>query len=728
MAKKKVNMKKRMTVLYKLCVFFMLLLLVRTGYLQIVRGPELKQEAIAQQTRDSLVSSARGTIYDRNHKVLAQSASTNMVCVIPVTIQDEGNAEAVSKALSEILEMDYDTVYQKTQKNSYYEIVKRRVESDKADAIRALGLPGIRLDDDTKRYYPNGNLASHVIGFTGNDNQGLWGLEMVYDNVLAGVSGRIITAKSADGSDMPYEYEQYMDPVEGSDLVLTIDETIQHFTEKHLETAVAETNVQGGAAAIVMDPKTGEILAMTTKPDYDLNKPMTLTNEALLSSLEGLEGDAYDEAYKKALEKLWRNKAVVDTYEPGSTFKAVVASMALEENAVGLNDGFVCNGSKTILGVNIGCSNRNGHGAQTFVEGVQNSCNPVFMEVGERIGVKKFREYYKTFGFGKTTGFELPGEAEGIFFTEEKMKTLELATSSFGQGFNVTPLQMITAISAIANGGYLMKPYIVKQVNDANGNATRTTEPTVVRQVISAETSRTMCDILESVVSKGGGKNAYVKGYRVAGKTGTSEKQPRGNNKYVASFVGFAPADDPKIACIVILDDPIGEYYGSLIAAPVVGRIMEDSLRYMGVEREYSAEEEADADVNMPNVVGKSISEAQQTLINAGLKYHVVGTAEGEVKNQMPHAGTAVRKDAICILYTEKNAAENKVLVPDVTGLSVSDVNHILANSNLNFMISGAGNLNAVGILRSMRQEPAAGTEVPEGTVVNVEFRYTGSD
>ncbi len=727
MAKKKVNMKKRMANLYRICMALMLLLLLRTGYLQIVRGPALKEEAIAQQTRDSLVSSARGTIYDRNQKVLAQSASTNMVCVIPVTIQAEENAEEVSKALSEILEMDYDTIYQKTQKNSYYEIVKRRVEADKVEKIRALDLAGIRLDDDTKRYYPNGNLASHVIGFTGNDNQGLWGLEMVYDNVLAGVAGRIITAKSANGSDMPYEYEQYMDPVAGSDLVLTIDETIQHFAEKHLETALAETQAQGGAAAIVMDPKTGEILAMTTKPDYDLNQPMTLTNEALLASLEGLEGEEYDKGYTKALEKLWRNKAVVDTYEPGSTFKTIVASMALEENVVGLHDSFVCTGSKTVSGVPIGCSNRNGHGVQSFVEGVQNSCNPVFMEVGERVGAKTFREYYKRFGFGKTTGFELPGEAEGIFFTEEKLRTLELATSSFGQGFNVTPLQMITAVSAIANGGYLMKPYIVKEIRDANGNATKTTEPTVVRQVISSETSKTMCEILEGVVSKGGGKNAYVKGYRVAGKTGTSEKQPRGNGKYIASFVGFAPADDPKIACIVLLDEPVGEYYGSIVAAPVVGKILDDSLRYMGVERQYNADEAADVNVSMPNIAGKTIGDAKAALLEAGLRYHIIGAEEGTVKKQMPRAGTAVRKDAIGILYTEENAAETNVTVPDVTGLPVSDVNYYLANANLNFMISGAVNPNVTGVLRSVRQEPLAGTEVPAGTVVNVEFRYAGS-
>ncbi|MDD6308607.1 MAG: penicillin-binding transpeptidase domain-containing protein [Clostridia bacterium] len=728
MAKPKVNMKKRIIFLYGVFVVLIVALVIRTGYLQFISGGKLKREAIEQQTRDSIVSSSRGTIYDRNYKVLAQSASTNMVCVVPVTIRKNGNAEEISKALSEILEIEYDTVYKKTQKNSYYEIVKRRVETDKADKIRALNLEGIRLDDDTKRYYPNGSLAAHVIGFTGDDNQGLGGIEKVYDHVLGGVAGRIISAKSADGSDMPYEYEQYMDPVQGSDIVLTIDETIQHFTEKHLETAVAETQVQAGAAAIVMNPKTGEILAMATKPDYDLNQPMTLTDEAVLASLEGMSEEEYNKAYTEQLYKLWRNKAVVDTYEPGSTFKTIVASMALEENVVQLNDSFVCNGSKTVSGINISCANRLGHGVQTFVKGVHNSCNPVFMEVGERIGVQKFREYYKSFGFGATTGFELPGEAEGIFFAEGQMKALELATSSFGQGFNVTPLQMITAVSAIANGGYLMKPYIVKQINDENGNVTKVTEPTVVRQVISSETSRTMCSILEGVVSEGGGKNAYIKGYRLAGKTGTSEKQPRGCGKYVASFIGFAPADDPQLVCIVILDDPIGEYYGSMIAAPVVGRIMEDSLRYLGVERQYSAEEEAETNVSVPNVVGLTMEKAQETLVGAGLKYHLEGEATGEIKKQTPRAGTAVRSGAICTLYTDENVEEKKVVVPDVVALPLADVNTILANSGLNFMISGVGKHDAQGILRSVRQEPAAGTEVSEGTVVNVEFRFASSD
>ena len=499
-----VNIKKRMVFVYGLLLSAMVVLLLRTAYWQFIKGPSLKQEAIEQQTRDSIVSSERGTIYDRNMKVLAQSASTNMVCVVPVTIKEEGNAEEVARALSDILELDYDTVYKKTQKNSYYEIVKRRVEAEEVEKIRALGLPGIRLDDDTKRYYPNGSLASHVIGFTGDDNQGLWGLESVYDKVLAGRAGRIITAKSANGSDMPYAYEQYMDPVAGNDLLLTIDETIQHFVEKHLETAVAETNVQNGAAAIVMNPKTGEILAMATKPDYDLNQPMTL-DAGIMESLSALSGEEYQTAYSKELNKLWRNKAVVDTYEPGSTFKSVVAATALEENVVGRNEGFYCSGSHTVSGVKINCHKTIGHGAQSFEEGVHNSCNPVFMEIGARIGWDTFYKYYKNFGFGETTGFDLPGEAEGIFFTPENRHALELATSSFGQGFNVTMIQEIAAFCSLINGGNYYEPHLVDKITDSNGAVVENIEPRVLKQVVSESTSEKIRQYCRAVVMPEGG-------------------------------------------------------------------------------------------------------------------------------------------------------------------------------------------------------------------------------
>lgn len=724
MGKKKVNIQKRMLGFYLMFAAIIVLLVIRTGYLTIISGPALRAEAEEQQTRDSLVSPKRGTIYDRNRKVLAQSASAEMVCVVPVEIKEANNAEEVASALSEILGLEYDEVYAKTQKNSYYEIVKKKVEEEDAEKIRALNIKGIRLDEDTKRYYPGGTFASHIIGFTGDDNQGLGGVELVCDNELKGVSGRIRTAKNANGLDMPYEYEQYEDPIAGSDVVLCIDEVIQHFTEKHLEDARIENAAIDGAAAIVMNPKTGEILAMVTKPDYDLNSPMTIKDETVKEEIKDLEGEEYKKRLSEELNKIWRNKAVVDTYEPGSTFKALVAAAALDEGTSSFASTFYCKGSKAVSGWQIRCHKTSGHGSQNFVEAVYNSCNPAFIEIGLSLGVENFSKYFRAFGFAEKTGFDLPGEAVGSYHKEADMKTIDLATSSFGQSFTVTPIQMITALSVVANGGYLMKPYVVKQVIDAEGNITKNTEPTVIRQVISEETSRKMREVLEGVVSEGGGKNAYVAGYRVAGKTGTSEKLPRGSRQYVASFLGFAPADNPQIAVIVLLDNPKGGvYYGGMIAAPVVGKIIEDSLRYMGVEPQYTDEEMRDADVIMPETRGKTVNEAKMLINEKGLKYQIIGDGE-TVVDQTPKPGMGLSKGSVGILYTKEQTGQLMVTVPDLSNMSISDCNYTLANASLNFKISGPGKADYSGGAYAKSQNPAPGTEVPAGTVVYVEFRH----
>ena len=720
---KKANTKKRILAFYGIFLVLIFLLLGRTAYLQVVKGPWLKNAAEEQQTRDSIVSPKRGTIYDRNRKVLAQSASAEMVCIVPVEIKKAGNAEEVSGRLSEILGMDYNKIYEKTQKNSYYEIIKKKVEKDVADQIRDLDLVGIRLDEDTKRYYPGGSFASHVIGFTGADNQGLSGVELACDAELKGVSGRIKSAKNANGTDMPYEYEQYLDATDGSDVVLCIDEVIQHFVENHLETARINNQIADGAAAIVMNPKTGEILAMATKPDFDLNSPFEITNEAVKSELSALSGEEYDKKLSEELNKIWRNKAVVDTYEPGSTFKAVTASAALEEGTSKLSDSFFCSGVKHVADWDIRCHKVGGHGAEDFIHAVYNSCNPAFIEIGLGLGVKNFTKYFEAFGLTEKTGFDLPGEAVGSSYNAKNMKTIDLATSSFGQGFTITPLQMINAMSAVANGGYLMKPYIIKQVIGANGNVLKNIEPTVIRQVISEETSKTMRTILEGVVSQGGGKNAYVSGYRIAGKTGTSEKLPRGSHQYIASFVGFAPADDPKIACLVLLDNPTGnEYYGGMIAAPVVGSIIEDTLRYLGVEPQYSEDEKEYNDVSMPELRGKTISEAQSIISQSGLKYHVIGDGD-TVVDQTPKPGIGLRAGSVAALYTREGTSQT-VTVPDLTGLNAVDCNLALAGCGLNFKISGPGKADAANNARAVKQEPAPGSEVESGTIVYVEFRY----
>ncbi len=723
MAKHKANIKKRMFYLYIGFIVLAVALLVRTGYWQIVRGSWLKDEAEQQQMRDSVVTPKRGNIYDRNMNILAQSASAYKVCVEPKLIAEEENAEEVAGKLSEILGIEYDAVYEKTQKNSYYEIVAKKVEQAEADKIRELNLPGIRLDEDTKRYYPGGTLASHVIGFTGDDNQGLLGVELLMDSELSGVEGRVKTAKSADGSEMPYEYEQYIDPIDGKDVVLSIDEVIQHFVEKHIENARLNNLAINGAVAIVMEPNTGEILAMTKKPDFDLNSPFTLVTDELAPKEE--ESEKPD--LSTQLNKMWKNKAVVDTYEPGSTFKAVVAAIAIEENIVSLNDTFVCNGSTKVADRSIRCHNVNGHGVQTFPEAVQNSCNCAFIEIGQRIGKDIFLKYFRAFGFGQSTNFDLPGEATGIYYNESNMTTIDLATNSFGQNFTATPLQMITAFSAIANGGELVTPHIVKQVLNADGSVAEEKETNLVRRVISEKTSKTLRGIMEQVVSVGGGKNAYLKGFRVAGKTGTSEKLPRGNGEYIASFIGYAPAEDPQVVVLVMLDTPTaGEYYGGTIAAPVAGKILEDTLKYLGVEPKYSPEDQTTLEKEMINVQNLNLADAQKALQNAGFTYSVVGGGS-KVISQMPKAGTHISSSAVCILYTEKTE-DSKVIVPDVTQRSVSDCNYILVNSGLNFKISGPGKMGSNIVSISIHQEPAAGTEVPAGTVVNVEFRSGSSD
>ncbi len=727
MAKIKVNVNRRMRAFCAVFIFFMALLLLRTAYLQIFRGGQLRDAAEAQQTRDSMITPERGTIYDRNRKVLAQSASAEMVCIEPIVIKKKGNAAEVAQKLSEILKIDYEEIYKKTQKNSYYEIIKKKVEKEVSDKIRALGLAGVRLDEDTKRYYPGGELASHVIGFTGADNQGLGGIEMVYDSDLKGTPGRIRTAKNANGMDMPFESEQYLEAEAGSDVVLTIDEVIQHFVEKHLETAWLDNKVEDGAAAIVMNPNTGEILAMATKPGYDLNAPMQIASEDVLEYLKGFEGEEYDTKYSEELNRMWRNKAVVDTYEPGSTFKAIVASAALEENSSSLNDGFFCSGSAHVTDWDIRCHKAGGHGAENFVQAVYNSCNPAFIEIGLKLGVKNFTKYFSAFGFTEKTGFELPGEAVGSHYTADNMTTIDLAVNSFGQSFTITPLQMISAMSAIANGGHLMKPYIVKQICDKNGNVIKNVDPQEVRQVISESTSQTMCGILEGVVSEGGGRNAYVPGFRIAGKTGTSEKVPRGCGEYIASFVGFAPADNPQIAVLVLLDNPRGnEYYGGMIAAPVVGNIVNDTLRYLGVQPQYTQEEMTQSDILMPGVVGMSVEDAKKAITGASLKYQIIG--EGEtIIDQTPKAGVGLSSGAVGILYTVEGAL-TEVTVPDLTGMSSVDCNIALANCGLNFNVSGPGKTDTAGYALASSQEPAPGSVVPAGTIVNVQFRHTSAE
>lgn len=717
-------------------VFLFCALMVRVAWLQIVRGEELSLAAREQQTSDNVITPERGLIYDRNMKIIANNLSVETISITPKNVREntKQSAEEIARNMAEILDLEYESVLKRINRESNFEYIKRKVEKDEADALREYvnkySIEGVKFSEDTKRYYPYGNFASQVIGFVGNDNNGLEGIEMVYDEQLKGVPGRIVSANLTAGLELPDNYESYYEAKPGNSVVLTIDETIQHFAEKHLENARIENSLEEGAAAIVMNVKTGEILAMATKPDYDLNQPFEITPAVeekypdIKKELETLSGAEYSAKLTEVTQFLRRNKAVVDSYEPGSTFKIAVASMALEENAVGLNDHFYCGGSIKVADRRISCANRNGHGAQTFVQGVQNSCNPVFIEVGARVGRERFIKYLEGFGFRDKTGIELPGETNGIFHEVSNFKEIDLATSSFGQSFNVTPLQMVTMVSAVANGGKLMKPHLVKKLVDENQNVIEEIKPTVVRQVISEETSKTMCGILESVVSVGGGKNAYLAGFRIAGKTGTSEKQPRGNGKYVASFVGFAPADDPEIVCLVILDQPpVGStYYGGLIAAPVVKNILEESLQYLGVEPEYTQEELAMIDITVPDVTGMSRKEAEAELKKVGVNIAFRGQGD-VVLDQVPKPYSKLAKNSKVVAYTDGEEIQKSVTIPDVVGCSASEANKGITNAGLNVRIKGLSNVTGIAICSS--QSPAAGTVVEPGTIVTLDFKYS---
>lgn len=718
--------KKRIISAFAVVVFLFIGLIGRLSYIMIVKGEDYTKQAIEQQTRDRLITPKRGTIYDRNKKPLAVSASVETVSISPVTVRKSDKAAETAIALSEILEVDLETVKKKIERNSSYEIIKKKVEKEVADKIREKQLVGVYLDEDTKRYYPNGNFASHIIGFTGTDNQGLLGIEMIYDSVLKGKPGRIVTAKSADGTEMPYKYERYYNPEEGTNVVLTIDQTMQHFLEKNLETAVIDNKLKLGAAGIIIDVKTGEILAMGTKPDFDLNNPFVLNNEETKKQLETISDKTKrQEAESAALLNMWRNKAVVDSYEPGSTFKIIMSAIGLETGKLSLNTTFNCVGYKQVGGYRIHCWKHAGHGVQNFVDGIKNSCNPVFMEIGEKIGHDEFYKFYKAFGFTEKTGIELNGETSGIFFSPNNFNVTELATSSFGQGFQVTLLQMITSVACVANEGKLMKPYIVKQFIDDEGNVIKNFEPQIVRQVISSETSKLLCQVLENVVIDGSGKSAFVKGYHIAGKTATSEKQPRNQEKYVASFVGFAPANDPKIACLIMLDEPQGDQHmGGIIAAPVVKRVMEDCLRYLGVEPDLT-EAEKEAEYTVPDVIGKSVSDAREILNAGSLKYKIEGNGE-TVTDQVPKANIVVAESATVILYTEGKSNDGKVVVPDLTGLSYNEVAEALSGLGLNL---NAGTVEGdINVLKALSQSPSAETFMEPGGSVSVQFQKMGEE
>lgn len=723
------EMKKKMLLLLVCFVLGFLYVLCFIVNWQFVKGSELSRAAIEQQTRDKTINSKRGSILDRNGNVLAASVSVETVTAAPVEVQkNDMSVEEISRGLAEILGEEYETVYKKLSQKVAYVVVKKRLEKQDADKVRKFvsdnDLSGFTLVSDTKRYYPYDNLASHVLGFTGTDNQGLAGIEREYDSYLKGMAGRLITAKDASGGEMPFDYEKLVDPEDGLDLVLTIDENIQRITEKYLEQAVEENSLGNGACAIVMEVKTGDILAMSTKPDFNLNDPFVVTDPEVLEEIQTYtEGEERNKKYSEELERMWRNKAVVDTYEPGSTFKIFTSAMALEENLVSTNDTFYCSGVTHVGNYNIHCWKGGGHGLQTFAKAVQNSCNPAFIEIGSRVGTEKFYSYMSGLGFRESTGIDLPGEAVGLMNDFAHFNEVELATSSFGQGFTITPMQMITAVNAVANNGMMIKPHLVKKLVDSDGNVVKEYGAENIRQIVSESTSKKLREILESVVSEGSGSGAYIKGFRVGGKTGTSEKIPRGNGKYVASFVCMAPADDPEIVCLVMLDEPNGaSHFGGVIATPVARNIMEETLEYLSVEPSYTAEELATMETTVPNLNGMTLDQAKQALANAKLRYSIDGAGE-TVLNQLPKFGVKVNQQSTVMLYTEEKMTTTTTVVPNLLNMNVNQVATLISNAKLNLDIQGAGSTTSSEAVISYKQSVEAGTTVEIGTTVTVEFR-----
>lgn len=710
---------------------------LRLTYLTTVQSSELQESAVDLQLADTTVSAKRGTIYDANGNVLAESASVWQVVMSPVNFKNDKQRQAAAKGLSEIFDLEYNDVLDDTKQQSHYVVVKRRIESDEREKVLELidtlkkdySCSGvIQLLDDYKRYYPKNSLASSVIGFTGSDDQGLEGIEYEYDSYLSGTPGRIITAQNARGTDMPFRYEQNVESEDGNNVYLTIDETIQSICEKYMQKGVEDNNVLNKGVCIAMDVNTGAILAMVTTDGYDLNNPYELSAKDK-KKIKSTAKSKQAEAESAALSNMWRNKAVADTYMPGSVFKMCVASAALEENLVNEKTSFTCTGSISVEGETIHCSNISGHGTQNFVEAISNSCNPAFIQIGQMLGAGKFRQYYQGFGFSDKTGIDLPGEAEDSFWKEGKMGGVDLAVASFGQNFTITPIQMITACAAVSNGGYVVQPHVVSKITDSKGNVIKTVDKKVKRQVISDDTSKKMNEYLEYNTERQGAAAGYISGYKVAGKTGTTEK--RGVTKvessfsedYISSFCGYAPADDPQIAMLVFFDTPDGDaYYGSQVSSPVFINIMSEVLPYLDVKTSYTDEELGYVDASAGDYTGVSVDEAKTAVEADGFTATVKGNGS-TVISQIPTVSSGLQKGGSIVLYTDSDSQSETVSVPSLIGLSPDEVNNVASAYGLNVSFSGATTSSGT----SSSQNIEAGTSVSPGTVITVSFADSSS-
>ena len=715
-------------------VVMFVLLFFRLFDLQITRHEELQGKAVNQQTRRTVVTANRGTIYDAGGNILAISSSAETIILSPLEIDNAVNdtenpvswtKESLAAGLAEILGKDASAIRKRMDNvKSQYEVIQLRADEDTAAKVRSYvdenKIAGVHLVADTKRYYPYGSLAAQVIGFVGDENTGLYGLEAYYEKELEGQSGLVISSKDQAENDMLYTYEQYFAAKNGSDLTLTLDTTIQYYLEKGIESMVDKFSAANGASGIVMDARTGGVLAMASYPNYDLNDFLTVSDQTLQERIERGESTVAD---MQLLQ--WRNKALNDTYEPGSTFKILTLSAALEEGVVDKTTTVNCSGSVNISGYTIHCSNKNGHGLQTLVQSVGNSCNPAFINYGLRIGNEKFYEYMRSFGLMNTTGIDLGGEAVGVFAADSSFTQLDLACYAFGQNFTVTPLALIAAQAACVNGGYLHTPYLVERITDSNGNVTYRHDDTPVRQVISEQTSATVRECLEYVVASGTGKNGQVAGYRIGGKTGTADKGQTGD--VVVSFLCFAPADDPQVIMLITMDTPsraTGTYVsGGNMVAPTASTVMAEILPYLGVEPSYSAEELLGMDTTVPNVIGMSVEEAKAKLKDRALSYKIVGDGE-TITDQTPAGGAIIPGKSSVILYAGEEKSTGKCVVPHLIGKTPSEANTTATAAGLLIRFSGTTGSESSSV-RVLSQSIDEGTEVEAGTVITVQLGDT---
>ena len=732
-------MKLRVTLI--VVILILLLLIVRIGFLQFVQGNYLKELAYNQQTINQIISPKRGNIYDSTGKALAISAQVDTITINPNKLVKNSNDETkefkekIAKGLSEIFELNYDEVLEKVNSSSQVETIAKKVEQEKVDTLKKWMEDnkisvGINIDEDTKRYYPYNTVASNVIGFCGSDNQGLSGVESKWDSILTGTPGKIVSSKGSNQEEIPNAEETYISAENGSDLTLTIDLNIQTIIEKYLKQAVEDNDCKKGGNVIVMNPKNGDILGMACYPDYNLNSPYT-PNSTLAETYDSLSSEEKSES----LYKMWSNKSVAETYEPGSVFKVITASVALEENitTTDKSNDFYCKGyeefedSSASQPLKISCWRANPHGVQSLRQALCNSCNPAFMQLGKRIGAPTLYKYYEAFGLFDSTNSGLYGEQSSIFQKLDKVGPVELATMSFGQRLNVTPLQMATAIACVANDGVLMKPRIVKQVTNTDSGSVSEIPVTQVRQVISKETAQEVKSMMESVVTIGTGKHAAVSGYSIGGKTGTSEPvYNKTEEGYVASYVAISPVEDTQVVLLLTLyDPPKSNHQGGQLAGPVVSQMLSEILPYLGIPSNENSSDSSSSDnlIVVPDVRNKTVSEAEKILKNSGFstKTYVNGDANNTlVVDQTPKPGVSLSKNSVVVLYGEGNDVATSVTVPDLKGMNASQASNTLKEKNLNISIEGSGTV--------ISQDAAKDEKVPEGTVIKVTLKQNLTD